>query len=90
MPHRWLTPEALFRFSDTLTTLMFTVASDLSEAKRESDSRVPFLKGVNVTAYTLEAVKAVFVELFCTSKSSMENPSLRVNNTAVIRAELSS
>ena len=34
---------------------------------------------VDVTAYTLEAVKTVFVELFCTPKSSMENPSLRVN-----------
>ena len=30
---------------------------------------------MNVTVYTLEAVKTVFVELFCT----MENPSLRVN-----------
>ena len=28
---------------------------------------------------TLEAVKTVFVELFCTPESSMENPSLRVS-----------
>ena len=34
---------------------------------------------MNVTAYTLEAVKTVFMELFCTPKSSMENPSLRVS-----------
>ena len=33
---------------------------------------------VNVTDYTLEAVKKVFVELFCSPKSSLENPSLRV------------
>ena len=29
--------------------------------------------------YTVEAVKTVFVELFCTPKRSMENPSLRVS-----------
>ena len=34
---------------------------------------------MNVTAYTLDAVKTVFVELFCARKSYMENPSLRVN-----------
>ena len=30
-------------------------------------------------AYTLESVRTVFVELFCTSKRSMENPLLRVS-----------
>ena len=34
---------------------------------------------MNVTVYTLEAVNTVFVELFCTRKSSMGNPSLRVS-----------
>ena len=34
---------------------------------------------MNVTVYIFEAVKTVFVELFCTPKSSMENPSLRVS-----------
>ena len=34
--------ESLFSFSDDLTTLMFIVASDPSEAQRE-DSQVPFL-----------------------------------------------
>ena len=39
--------ERLFPFSDNLTTLMFTVASDLNEAQRERerDSQVPFLFG---------------------------------------------
>ena len=35
--------ERLFPFSDTLTTLMVIVASELSEAQRERDSQVPFL-----------------------------------------------
>ena len=66
-------------FSDNLTTLMFIVASDLSEAQRERLTSSLSLQGVEVTAYTSEAVRRVFVELFCTPKSSMENPSLRVN-----------
>ena len=33
---------------------------------------------MNVTDYTLDAVQTVFVELFCSPKSSLENPSLRV------------
>ena len=69
----------LVPFSDNLTTLMFTVASDLSEAQRERLTSSLSPQGVNVTAYTLEAVRIVFVELFCTPQSSMENPSLRAN-----------
>ena len=73
------THERLFPISDNLATLMFIVASDLSEAQRERLTSSLSLKGVNVTAYTFEAVRTVFVELFCTPKSSMDNPSLRMN-----------
>ena len=58
---------------------MFTVASDLSEAQRERLTSSFSLQGVDVTAYTFEKVRAVFVDLFCTPRSSMENPLLRVN-----------
>ena len=40
---------------------------------------MPSLRGMNVPANTFEAVRTVFWELFCTPKSSMENPSLRVS-----------
>ena len=73
------THGGLFPFSDNLTTLMFIVASDLNEAQRERLTSSLALLEMNVTAYTLEAVKTVFVELFCSPKSSMENPSLRVS-----------
>ena len=54
---------------------MFIVVGDLSEAqrererekreKRERDSQVPFLSSecLNLTAYTFESVRTVFVEL---------------------------
>ena len=71
-----------FPFSDNLTTLLCIAVSDLNEAQRESerDSQVPFLFGEGMSLLTpFEAVRTVFVELFCTPKSSMENPSLRVS-----------
>ena len=58
---------------------MFIVASDLSEAQRERLMSALSLQGMDVTAYTFEAVRKVFVKLFCTPKSSMENSSRRVN-----------
>ena len=71
--------ESLFSFIDNLTTLMFIVASDLSEAQRERLTSSLSLRGMKVPAYTFESVRTVFVELFCTPKSSMENPSLRLS-----------
>ena len=61
------THGSLFPFSDNLTTLMFIVASDL--------------QGMNVTAYTFDAVQTIFVDLLCTPKSSMEN---HANRTFII------
>ena len=58
---------------------MFIVASDLSEAQRETHKFFFSLQGMDIPAFTFESVRAVFVELFCTPKSSMENPSLRVS-----------
>ena len=73
--------DKLFPFSDNLTTLMFTVASDLSEAQRERERLTSSLslRRMDITAYTFEAVRTVFEELFCTPMRSMENPSLRVS-----------
>ena len=53
--------ERLFPFSDNLTTLMFIVASDLSEAQRERLTSSISLQGADVTACTYEGVRAVFV-----------------------------
>ena len=55
----------LFPFRDNLTTLMFMVANDLSPGRERLASSLS-LQGVNVTAYTFEEERAVFVELFCT------------------------
>ena len=69
--------ESLFSFSDNLTTLTFIVASDLSEAQRLTSSLS--LRRMDIPAYSFETVRTVFIELFCTPKNSMENPSLRVS-----------
>ena len=65
--------ERLIPFSDNLTTLMFIVVSDLSEAQRETHKFPLSLQGMNVTAYTFEAVQTVFVELFCIQKINGES-----------------
>ena len=57
---------------------MLFVACDLTDAQRERLTSSLSLKGMNITAYTFEAVRTTFLELFCTPKSSLENPSLRV------------
>ena len=56
--------EALFPFGGNLTTLMFIVACDLGEAQRERLTSSLSLQGVEVTAYTFEAIRKIFVELF--------------------------
>ena len=58
---------------------MFIVASDLREAQRERLTSFLSIQRVDVTAYTFKAVRAIYVDLFCTPKSSMENCSPRVN-----------
>ena len=67
----------IFPFKDNLTT--FIVASDLSEAQSERLRSSLSLKGAKVAAHAFDAVRTVLMELFFTPKSSMENPSLRVN-----------
>ena len=73
------THGSLFPFIDNVTTLMFIVASDLDEAQRERFTSSLSLRNMTVTAYSLDSVQVVFVELFCTPRSSMENSSLRVS-----------
>ena len=73
------THGSLFPFIDNVATLMFIVASDLDEAQRERLTSSLSLRNMTVTAYTLDSVQAVFVELFCSPKISIESPSLRVS-----------
>ena len=75
----WPPTESPFPFNDNLTTLMLIVASDLNEVQRETHTRPLSLWNMKITAYILDAEQTVFVELFCTPKSSMENPALRVS-----------
>ena len=58
---------------------MCVVASDLRKAQRERFTNSLSLRGMNVSANTFESVRTVFVELFGTPKSFMENPSFRVS-----------
>ena len=68
-----------FPINDNLMSLIFTVLADLQETQRERMTSTLTLRGRNVQNYTFEAVREVFVELFCAPKSSLDNPNLRAS-----------
>ena len=57
----WMDSLLTSRFSDKLSTLMFVVASDLSEAQRERLMSALSLQGMDVTACTFDAVRKVYL-----------------------------
>ena len=84
--NRWNTAqvsdhEGLLPYSYDSITWMFIVASDLTEAQREtcnsafSHGIAYHYMGLHIITYAFEAVKTTFLELFCT----MQNTSIRVS-----------
>ena len=71
--------ESLFSLSDNLTTLMFTVASDVSEAQREREKLTSSfsLLGMEITTCTFEGASTISVRQKLDGK-----PSLRVMSAA--------
>ena len=69
----------LFPSSDKLTTSTIIDARDLSELQRERLTSSLSIQGMDVTTYTFKRVKVAFDQLFCTPRSSMDNPSLRTS-----------
>ena len=56
--------EKLFPFCDHLISLMFIVASDLSDTQRERDLQFSLsLRGIDAPAFSFEAVRTTFQEL---------------------------
>ena len=70
--------EGLFPYSDNLITLMFIVASDLTEAQRET-YKFPFSWKNECHCFYLWSIEDNIFGIICTPKGSKENPSLRVS-----------
>ena len=70
---------AAFPLGENLISWVFIVASDLTEPQRERLTSTMTLKGIRIENYTFEAIKEVFLELFCAPRSSLDNPSLRAS-----------
>ena len=68
-----------FPINDNLMALTFTCLADLSETQRERLTSTLTLRGMDVQRYTFEAVRGVFIELFCAPRSSLDNPNLRAS-----------
>jgi len=75
-----------FPLSDNLLALIAVCLADLTEQQRERFSSAMHLQGYRVQDYTYEAVRSMFMELFCAPRSSLENPLLRSTQAAHARA----
>eukprot|EP00438_Fugacium_kawagutii_P016051 Skav221531 [mRNA] locus=scaffold1813:43:5619:- [translate_table: standard] len=66
-----------FPLNDNLIALTFLVQADLSEAQRERFVSSMSLRQVAMNEYTYQLVKQLFLELFCSTRTGVADPSLQ-------------
>ena len=71
-----------FPINDNLFALITTCLADLNEVMRERMSSTLAMRGISIEAMSYEVARAIFMELFCNPKSSLENPNLRSGGTS--------
>ena len=71
--------ESLFPFSDNLITLLFIVASDLTEAQRERTYKFPFSQGNAYHFFYLWSSEDNISGIILYAEKLDKNPSLRVS-----------
>jgi len=69
--------RAAFPLTDNLMSLIFLVQADLNESQRERFVTSMSLRQVNMTQYTYLQVKALFMELFCVTRTGIADPTIR-------------
>ena len=65
-----------FPLNEHMLALIMVAQADLTEVQRERFASSMSLRGLNVQQYTVQAVRDMFIELFCAPRSSLENPLL--------------
>ena len=68
---------ACFPFSQNLLALYMMIQAELPERDRERLAQHFVLRGINVQDWTVEIIRAAFRELFVTTRTSVQDPSLR-------------
>ena len=69
--------RAQFPLTDNLMSLVFLVQADLNEIQRERFVRSMSLRQVEMNQYTYLQVKQLFMELFCTTRTGIADPTIR-------------
>lgn len=67
----------LFPLNDNLMSLIFLVQADLNEAQRERFVSSMSLRQIEMPGYIYLAVKQLFLELFCVTRTSIADPQIR-------------
>ena len=66
-----------FPLTDNLMSLVFLVQADLNENQRERFVTSMSLRQIDMTQYTYLQVKQLFMELFCTTRTGIADPTIR-------------
>ena len=69
--------KANFPLGDNLVSLIFLVQADLNESQRERFISAMNLRDVSMMDYTYLTVKQLFMELFCSTGTSVADPMMR-------------
>ena len=66
-----------FPLTDNLMSLVFLVQADLNENQREHFVTSMSLRQIDMAQYTYLQVKQLFMELFCTTRTGIADPTIR-------------
>ena len=69
--------RAQFPLTDNLMSLVFLVQADLNETQRERFVTSMSLRQIDMAQYTYLQVKQLFMELFCTTRTGIADPTIR-------------
>ena len=69
--------RAQFPLTDNLMSLVFLVQADLNEVQRERFVTSMSLRQVDMAQYTYLQVKQLFMELFCSTRTGIADPTIR-------------
>ena len=69
--------RAQFPLTDNLMSLVFLVQADLDEIQRERFVTSMSLRQIEMNQYTYLQVKQLFMELFCTTRTGIADPTIR-------------
>ena len=69
--------KASFPLGDNLVSLIFRVQADLNESQRERFISAMNLRDVSMMDYSYLSVKQLFMELFCSTGTSVADPMMR-------------